>query len=95
LLRDKGLPLKAWKVVDATLVSAPSSTNSASGERGPEMHQTNKGFASSKLSFTYDGNWPVGITRTLQVNAEAKGRCVPQAAGVGNSIEIDVVVGQC
>jgi len=46
LLRDKGLPLKAGKVVDATLISAPSSTKNASGEPGPEMHQTKKGFAS-------------------------------------------------
>jgi len=46
LLRDKSLPLKAAKVVDVTLISAPSSTNNASGEPGPEMHQTKKGFAS-------------------------------------------------
>jgi len=48
LLRDKGLPLKAGKVVDATLISAPSSTKNASGEPGPEMHRTEKGFASPK-----------------------------------------------
>jgi IS5 family transposase len=43
LLRDKGLLLKAGTVVDATLISAPSSTKNQSGERDPEMHQTKKG----------------------------------------------------
>jgi len=43
LLRDKGLMLRAGTVVDATLISAPSSTKNASGERDPEMHQTKKG----------------------------------------------------
>jgi IS5 family transposase len=35
--------LKAGTVVDATLISAPSSTKNAAGERDPEMHQTKKG----------------------------------------------------
>jgi IS5 family transposase len=48
LLRDKGLPLKAGKVVGTTLTSAPSSTKNASGTPGPEMHRTKKGFASPK-----------------------------------------------
>ena len=43
LLLDKGLMLKAGTVVDATLISAPSSTKNASGERDPEMHQSKKG----------------------------------------------------
>ena len=29
--------------MDATILHAPSSTKNASGERDPEMHQTNKG----------------------------------------------------
>jgi IS5 family transposase len=42
------LQAKGWKVsngtiVDATIISAPSSTKNASGERDPEMHQTRKG----------------------------------------------------
>jgi len=48
----------------------------------------------AKLSAMSDGTWPAGITHTLQVNAEAKGRYVPQAAAAGHSIETDAVVGQ-
>jgi IS5 family transposase len=39
----KGLLLKRGTAVDATLIAAPSSTKSGSGERDPEMHQTKKG----------------------------------------------------
>ena len=42
LLRTKGLMLKAGTVVDARLIAAPSSTKNASGERDPEMHQSQK-----------------------------------------------------
>ena len=38
----KGLMLRAGTVVEATLVAAPSSTKSAGGTRGPEMHQIKK-----------------------------------------------------
>jgi transposase, IS5 family len=30
-------------IVDASIISAPSSTKNKSGERDPEMHQTAKG----------------------------------------------------
>ena len=43
LLRNKGLMLRIGTVVDATLISAPSSTKNDSGERVPEMHQAKKG----------------------------------------------------
>jgi len=43
LLGAKGLMLRSGTVVDATLISAPSSTKKASGERDPEMHQSKKG----------------------------------------------------
>ena len=43
ILQHHGLLLKAGTVVDATLISAPSSTMNAAGERDPEMHQTKKG----------------------------------------------------
>ena len=42
-LIDRGLMLKTGTVVDATLISAPSSTKNDQGERDPEMHQTKKG----------------------------------------------------
>ncbi len=43
LLRDWGLMLKSGTVVDATLISAPSSTKNVTGERDPEMKQSKKG----------------------------------------------------
>ncbi len=43
LLGAKGLLLRAGTVVDATLIAAPSSTKNASGERDPEMKQSQKG----------------------------------------------------
>jgi IS5 family transposase len=43
LLSYKGLMLKTGTAIDATLISAPSSTKNAEGERDPEMHQTKKG----------------------------------------------------
>jgi len=43
LLEEKGLLLKAGTIVDATILSAPSSTKNASRQRDPEMRQTRKG----------------------------------------------------
>ena len=40
LLAYKGLLLKSGTAVDATLISAPSSTKNVEGKRDPEMHQT-------------------------------------------------------
>ena len=42
-LSSKGLLIKRGTIVDATIISAPSSTKNATGERDPEMHQTKKG----------------------------------------------------
>jgi len=43
LLEAKGLLRKTGTIVDATIISAPSSTKNATGTRDPEMHQTRKG----------------------------------------------------
>jgi IS5 family transposase len=43
LLEAKGLLMKTGTIVDATIISAPSSTKNATGTRDPEMHQTRKG----------------------------------------------------
>ena len=43
ILQAKGMLMRTGTVVDATLISAPSSTKNADGERDPEMHQTKKG----------------------------------------------------
>ena len=42
-LDNAGLIMHEGTVVDATLISAPSSTKNEDGKRDPEMHQTKKG----------------------------------------------------
>ena len=42
-LEKSGLIMHGGTIVDATIISAPSSTKNESGERDPEMHQTKKG----------------------------------------------------
>jgi len=42
-LKEQHLILREGTIVDATIISAPSSTKNISGERDPEMHQTCKG----------------------------------------------------
>ena len=42
-LGSQGLKLKEGSIVDATIISAPSSTKNQNGERDPEMHQVKKG----------------------------------------------------
>jgi IS5 family transposase len=42
-LADKGLQISRGTIVDATIISAPSSTKNEAGARDPDMHQTKKG----------------------------------------------------
>jgi transposase, IS5 family len=42
VLLDFGLKVGTGTIVDATIISAPSSTKIAAGQRDPEMHQTAK-----------------------------------------------------
>jgi IS5 family transposase len=60
LLRNRGLMLRSGTVVDATLISAPSSTKNASGERDPEMKQSKKGQ-----------QWYFGMKAHIGVDAES------------------------
>ena len=60
LLGAKGLLLRAGTVVDATLIAAPSSTKNASGERDPEMKQSQKGQ-----------QWFFGMKAHIGVNADS------------------------
>lgn len=59
ILEKKGLMLKAGSAVDATLISAPSSTKKP-GTRDPEMKQTQKG-----------GSWYFGMKAHIGVDAES------------------------
>jgi IS5 family transposase len=58
ILLAKGLMLRTGTAVDATLISAPSSTKNAEGERDPEMKQTKKG-----------NNWYFGMKAHIGVDA--------------------------
>jgi transposase, IS5 family len=42
-LRENGIKIGNGTIVDATIISAPSSTKNKDGKRDPEMHQTAKG----------------------------------------------------
>ena len=42
-VRARGMKMRQFTIVDATLIAAPTSTKNKQGERDPEMHQTNKG----------------------------------------------------
>ncbi len=60
ILSEKGLMLKAGSAVDATLISAPTSTKNGSGKRDAEMHQTKKG-----------NQWYFGMKAHIGVDAES------------------------
>ncbi len=57
LLRQRGLMLRSGTAVDATLISAPSSTKNAGGQRDPEMKQAKKG-----------NNWYFGMKAHIGVH---------------------------
>jgi len=60
LLQHKGLMLRSGTAVDATLISAPSSTKNAEGQRDPEMHQAKKG-----------NDWYFGMKAHIGVDARS------------------------
>ncbi len=77
LLTAKGLMLKSGTVVDATLIAAPSSTKNASGERDPEMKQSEKG-----------NQWYFGMK--CHIGADAESGLVHTVRGTTGSVN-DVV----
>jgi hypothetical protein len=60
-LAAKGLKVAAGTIVDATIISAPSSTKNAEKARDPEMHQTKKG-----------NQWYFGMKAHLGVDSRTK-----------------------
>ena len=60
LLSERGLLLRQGTIVDATIISAPSSTKNQSGARDPEMHQTKKG-----------NEWHFGMKAHIGVDADS------------------------
>ena len=61
MLTERGLLLRHGTIVDATIVSAASSTKNEPGERDPEMQQTKKG-----------NSWYFGTKAHIGVDAESR-----------------------
>jgi IS5 family transposase len=60
-LKANGLRLSTGTIVDATIISAPSSTKNRDGKRDPEMHQTKKG-----------NQWFFGMKAHIGVDSRSK-----------------------
>ena len=60
-LKSQGLKVATGTIVDATIISAPSSTKNQSGKRDPEMHQTKKG-----------NQWYFGMKAHIGVDSRSK-----------------------
>jgi IS5 family transposase len=65
LLETNGLLMKTGTIVDATIISAPSSTKNATGTRDPEMHQTRKGKTWYFGMKVHVGTDPHGLVHSL------------------------------
>ena len=66
-LKAQNLIFREGTIVDATIISAPSSTKNESGTRDPEMHQTRKGqqwFFGMKLHIGVDDT--LGLIHSLE-----------------------------
>src|SRR5437870_3503955 len=75
LLEEKKLLLKSGTIVDATIISAPSSTKNAAQERDPEMHQTKK-----------NGEWHFGMK--VHVGTSKQGLVHSLSTGPANEADI-------
>lgn len=60
-LRKQGLQVSRGTIVDATIISAPSSTKNRTKARDPEMHQTKKG-----------NQWYFGMKAHIGVDSQTK-----------------------
>lgn len=70
VLQSKGMKVGTGTIVDATIISAPSSTKNDKGERDSEMHQTRKGkqwFFGMKLHIGVDSE--TGLAHSAVVTA--------------------------
>ena len=70
LLEEKKLLLKSGTIVDATIISAPSSTKNASKSRDPEMHQGKK----NKREWKFGMKVHVGTSKQGLVHSIVTGR---------------------
>lgn len=65
LLEEKGLLVKTGTIVDATIISAPSSTKNQTQSRDPEMRQTKKGKTWYFGMKVHVGTDPRGVVHSL------------------------------
>ena len=75
LLEEKRLLLKSGTIVDATIISAPSSTKNTAQQRDPEMHQARK-----------NGQWYFGMK--VHVGTSKRGLAHSVATGPANESDI-------
>ncbi len=92
LLAERRLMLKSGTIVDATIISAPSSTKNAAQRRDPEMKQTKKGntwYFGMKLHVATDTKGLVhSLTTSNAAVAEHELNCRSCSAGKsGRSME--------
>ena len=69
-LEARGVQVATGTIVDATIISAPSSTKNKAGARDPDMHQTRKGqqwYFGMKLHIGVDSR--TGLTHSAVVTA--------------------------
>ena len=81
-LARQGLMLKTGTIVDATIITAPSSTKNKDGQRDPQMHQTKKGnqwYFGMKAHIGVDAD--TGLVHTV-IGTAANVNDVTQAAGL-------------
>ena len=60
-LDENGLKVSTGRIVDATIIDAPTSTNNQDGKRDPQMHQTKKG-----------NEWYLGMKAHIGVDSQSK-----------------------
>jgi transposase, IS5 family len=82
-LEARGIKVNAGTIVDATIISAPSSTKNATKSRDPEMHQTKKGnqwYFGLKAHFGVDSK-----TKVIHavVATAARRRCIGRPVHTG------------
>lgn len=88
-LSRKGLLLRQGTVVDATLIAAPCSTKNQSGERDPDMHQTQKG---NQWHFCMTSPPQAGAGRcAATVLSKAKDAAQPHKAHIGADADSGLV----
>lgn len=89
LLDEKGMLLKQGTIVDATIISAPSSTKNESRTRDPEMKQTKKGNTWYFGMKVHVGTDKRGIVHSLATShaAEADVKRMPELLH-GNESEV-------